>query len=141
MTAGGVYTETLTDVVAGISTADDRQTYIETASVLIQAGVSIADVRQMLESVSVTAQTIDGVADRQTYYDNVMIMAMSGASLVEIGSYLEQVQTAAVGSGSVVDVLQGAFVGRFLVMDQLPPRDFMDQLPLRSFIDNPRGHA
>lgn len=68
-------------------------------------------------------------------------MGALSVSATDIAHYLDHVTVNAQAAVSVVDLIQGAFVGRYLFVDRLPPRNFIDRLPARSFIDTPRGRA
>lgn len=138
LVAGTTYAETLLVTATSAAEAQAAQSYVEGVTAVAQGIGSATELQTYLEALTATGEAIATVTDRQLYYDNVAIMAISGASVTEIGTYIEQVQTAATGTGSVVDVIQGAFVGGYVFRETARPRTYTEAARPRTYRETAR---
>ena len=128
----GSVSESLLVTATAVTLASDAQTFVEALTITAQAATSLSDLRLML--------------------DNVSILCQSQVSASEIQNYLQSIIVTASATGSLTDILVGAFVGRYLAMEYATGRSFADlaqarsfaeQASARSFIEyaSPRGRA
>lgn len=101
-------TETLDTLIASASSVTDRQAYRDTCDVLIQSGVSVAAVQQMVESLITLGQTVSSVTDTTgtpPISESLLTTAVSAASVSAAQAYVETVTTLAHSGSSLAEVL------------------------------------
>lgn len=117
-------------------TVHDTAQMVENAATAVAAEASVTDaiVSGVAENLLASATSLASATDVQLMVDNLTIMAASGASISEIYTYLEQLTAAATSGASVTDVLVTQFVGRYLFVVTVPPREFITTVSPRSYL-------
>lgn len=136
LTDTAVVVDTVQTGATADATALDTAQMVENAATAAAAEASVTDaiVSGVAENLLASATSLASATDVQLMVDNLTIMAASGASVSEIYTYLEQLTAAATSGASVTDVLVTQFVGRYLFVVTVPPREFTATVSPRSYL-------
>ena len=151
------FNETLTDAVSVLSSLTDNLGMIEVATDLINAGISVGDTRQMVESllntVSSTFNVTDSIAtnitetlstaisastsliDLQLMVDSITIMSTASATASDVVTFVESLADLATVTSEVKDIFIRAFVGKYVMTNSCTGRSFADTYQMRQTVD------